>query len=317
MKIPKRIADILKRRQEFIDAQRAKMENTVIRLQSQLFSDLVEKLIPELDVEGGVIKESAKNYRLLSVLDKAYKDFQTGANTVIFEQIIAGTTTIAALAEKQFKVVLSGDIPARFETVIAKTDKLINLRLGLDGGKLVNGGYLKSFFESNTIGTELKEMASKAVTSQMSIKDFVKILKEKINGTAEGKGVMERQFQRYAFDLYQQYDSAYNKTLGDEFGFRYFIYQGGLIRDSRDFCAAHNNKVWSVDEAQEWATWTPSQGEYPEGYEIKQKDIYAVPSYLGYAGYDPLVDRGGYNCRHSLGYIPDELAMELRKDLKD
>jgi hypothetical protein len=89
-----------------------------------------------------------------------------------------------------------------------------------------------------------------------------------------------------------------------------------VIKDSRDFCVCHNDKVFSVDEAQEWKTWTPSKGKYPEGYTIQQKDINAVPSYLSYPGYDPLVDAGGYNCRHIMGFISDSLAEKLRPDLK-
>jgi hypothetical protein len=115
--------------------------------------------------------------------------------------------------------------------------------------------------------------------------------------------------------LYQLYDAAYNSTLAQEFDMNYFIYQGGLIKDSRDFCAAHNNKVFSREEAADWVNWVPSMGDYPAGYEIKQKDT-SHPSYMDYPGYTPLVDRGGYNCRHMLGWISDELAFDLRPDLK-
>jgi hypothetical protein len=57
-------------------------------------------------------------------------------------------------------------------------------------------------------------------------------------------------------------------------------------------------------------------GEYPAGYEVKVKMVSEVPSYMNYPGYDPLVDRGGYNCRHQLGYISEELAYKLRPELK-
>ena len=71
----------------------------------------------------------------------------------------------------------------------------------------------------------------------------------------------------------QQYDAAYNSKLADEFDMNYFVYQGGLIDDSRDFCAAHNNKVWTREEAGGCGVnWTPSLGEYPAGlYSEKQK----------------------------------------------
>ena len=65
-------------------------------------------------------------------------------------------------------------------SVVAKTDKLINLKLGLDGGKLARGGFLESFFNSNTIGTDLKQMTSKAITSNMGMKEYTKMLRELI-----------------------------------------------------------------------------------------------------------------------------------------
>lgn len=303
MKLPRRIADILKQKQEFIDAQRAKMESSVVKLQSKLFNDIVSNLIPELDVKDGIIQDNAKNYRLLSVLDKTYKDFNVVSSQVIFNQVVGATAKIADLSKNYFNVLMTGNLPARFDKVISTTDKLINLRLGLDGGKLVRGGFLQSFFDSNTIGTDLKQMTSKAVTSNLDMKEYVKMLQDKITGTKEYTGGLERQFQRYGYDLYQQYDAAYNKTLGNEFGFTYFVYQGGLIKDSRAFCVEHNNKVYSIEESESWGSWVdPETGE--------------VPSYLGYPGYDPLIDRGGYNCRHSLGWVDEEIAKGMRPDLK-
>lgn len=315
MKIPRRISEILARKQAYIDSQRGLMESSVLKLQNRLFSDIISELIPELDIKNGVILDTPKNIRLLSVLDKTYKDFQRLSFQVMSDKIITATSKIAVLSDSYFEIVLTGDLPAVFNRITKATNKLINLKIGLDGGKFTRGGFLQSFFDSNVIGTELKQIVSKAVTSNISSKELIKLLRDKITGVDQSAGLMERQYQRYVYDLYQQYDAAYNKTIGNELGFKYFIYQGGLIRDSRDFCAAHDNKVWSIDETEDWSTWTPSKGDYPSGYKIKQKDIYSVPSYIGYAGYDPLIDRGGYNCRHALGWISDNLAFKLRPEL--
>jgi hypothetical protein len=315
MKLPRRLSAILEAKQNYIDSQRTKLENTVVKLQSKLLSDVIKEITPELDIKGGIIQDTPNNYRLISSLDKVYKGFQSEAGEIVLGQMVAGTSKIAELTADYFIAV--GGLPEKFEKIIATTNKMMNLRIGLNGGKLVRGGYLESFFNSNTIGLDLKNMTSKAVTSQMNMRDYVTDLGNMITGSEEYKGGLERQFQRYAYDLYQQYDAAYNQTLGNEFGFTYFIYQGGLIDDSRDFCAAHNNKVWSIEEMKTWDTWTPAQGEYPPGYNVKAKDIYSVPSYLGYPGYDPGIDRGGYNCRHALGWIGDILAFEMRPELKE
>jgi hypothetical protein len=316
MKLPKRISDLLNKKQAYIDSQRDKLGTAAIRLQSELFNSLVAEIIPELDVKDGLIQDTPKNYRLISMLDKTYKDFQILSKGVILNQIVGTTSKIASLSKSYFAVVLSGNLPATFDKITASADKLINLQIGLDGDKVFKGGWLDSFFNSNTIGMDLKKMVSQAITSNMDRKELTNLLKDKITGTIEGQGVVEHQFNSYTYDLYQQYDRAYNMMLGNEFGFNYFIYQGGLIGDSRDFCAAHNGKVWSKDEMLTWKDWTPSQGEYPPGYEVKAKDIYSVPSYIGYPGYDPGLNLGGYRCRHSQGWLPDDIAFERRPDLK-
>lgn len=315
VKLPKRIADILNRKQAFIDAQRDKLEGTILRLQSELLSELIAEMVPEFDIVDSILQDTAKNYRLVSLLDKTFKDFNVNASQIVLKQLLTGTAGIVDLSVKYFNN-FSDYLPKKLDKIVEAANKLINLRIGVDGGNIIRGGYLESLFNSNPLGVEMKNFTSKAITSGMDMKVYTRELRDMVTGSDGKSGGMERQFQRYAYDLYQQYDAAYNLMLGNEFGFKYFIYQGGLIKDSRDFCAAHNNKVWSIDEMSKWTEWTPSDGKYPEGYEVKQEDIYSVPSYISYPGYDPGIDRGGFNCRHSLGWIPDDMAFELRPDLK-
>jgi hypothetical protein len=304
MKLPRRIADILKQKQDFIDSQRTKLESSVVKLQDQLFGDIISNLIPELDVKDGLIQDTKNNYKLVAILDKTYKDFQVITTNIVLPEIVATTTKIAELSQNYFSVMLSGDLPARFDKIVETANKLINLQIGLEGDKVFKGGWLDSFFNSNTVGLDLKQMTSKAVTSNMNMKDYVKLLKDKVNGTDELKGGLEKQYDAYGFDLYQQYDRAYNLAIGNEFGFTYFIYQGGLIKDSREFCVEHNNKVYSVEEAQNWCDWvSPTTGEHP--------------TYMCYPGYDPMLNFGGYRCRHSAGWIDDSIAIGMRPDLKE
>ena len=315
MKPPKRIIEILKRKQAFIDLNRDKLEASVIKLQDKLLNTLLAELIPELEIKDGLITDNTKNYRLLSGLDKIYRDFTVVSNSLITSQVVKVTAGLTEIGSEYFKLVLNEDMLSRFDKVVNATVNKMNLRIGLRDGKSIKGGFLDSIVKDQTASTIIKNYVGKSVTGQVDSKEFIKGLSKLVTGD-EKAGLMERQYQRYAYDLYQQYDRAYNTSLAQEFDMRYFLYQGGLIEDSRDFCVAHNNKVWSVDEAADWDRWMPYMGDYPEGYEIKQKDIYDIPSYLGYPGYQPLVDFGGYNCRHGIGFISDELAFSLRPELK-
>lgn len=317
MKLPRRLDDILKRKEIFLDDLRNSLERSVIRLQSSLFEDAVENVISRLDVKDGVLQDTANNYKLVSEIENLYGRFNEKIISTLLPKINTGIAGIIKINEG-FLTAAFAELPKRFDKVLEGAKVITDLRLGLRGGNMVRGGFLMSILKTDP--TEFKQYMSKAISGQVSMKEFIKRLREKISGTEDRTGSLERQFQRYAYDVYQQYDRAYNKKLADEFGMKYFLYQGNLIKDSRDFCAAHYGKVWTEEEAQEWAEWTPAKGmdagEFPEGYEVKAKDIYAVPSYLGYPGYDPVIDLGGYNCRHIYAPIPDNLAFKLRPELK-
>jgi hypothetical protein len=315
MNIPKRISAILRQKQDFIDKNRAILEKSVIDAQIKLFDELIAQIIPSLDIVDGKITESLHNYRVLGDLDKVYKRVNEVNAVFISNQIIGTTAGLVELGRNYFAVALTDDLGSRFDKVVLSAAKKMDLRIGVEGGKMVRGGFLESVVKDPTLSTEIKKFMSKTITGQSDTKDFISGLSSLVNGK-DGPGTMEKQYQRLAYDLYQQYDAAYNSSLSDEFGMNYFIYQGGLITDSRDFCAAHNNKVFHRSETEDWYNWTPSQGEYPAGYQVKSKNIYEVPSYIDYPGYQPLIDRGGYNCRHMIGWISDNLAFSLRPDLE-
>lgn len=315
MKLPKRLDQIRKRKQDFIDTSRDKLNNSVVRLQSKWLDTIVTEIITELDTKDGNILDTEKNYRLIAQLDSIYRKFSTDQNKILALEITRTTGKIGLLTENYFSKIISN----RFDKVVEAARKATDLRFGLEGGRFVRGGLLEGLF-SEFGTTEVKQIMSKAVSSQMDMKEFIKQMRGFVSGTAQKEGISERKFKQFAFDVYQQYDATYNNKVAEEFDMKYFIYSGELVGDSRDFCAAHQDKVFSVEETKSWATWTPAQGQqeraYPAGWEIKQKDIYAVPSYLGYPGYDPLTDRGGYRCQHNLAYISEELAFEMRPELK-
>jgi hypothetical protein len=315
MNVPKRLKELLDRKQALIDANTDKLNSSIVRLQSKLMDGILDSVILELDVVDGIIQDTPKNYRLIASLDKVFNTFAVEQARVLLPQLSSATVAITDLSNKYFISVVSESVLKRFDKVIEGAKEITDLRFGLKGGKFVRGGILETLF-SEFGATEVKNIMSKAVSGNMDKKEFIKQMRGFVTGTDEKPGISERKWKQFAYDVYQQHDAAYNKKLADEFDMRYFIYQGGLIRDSRDFCAAHNNKVWSKEEAEEWKVWTPNMGEYPAGYEVKAKMVSEVPSYMNYPGYEPLVDRGGYNCRHQLGYISDELAYKLRPELK-
>jgi hypothetical protein len=102
-------------------------------------------------------------------------------------------------------------------------------------------------------------------------------LKQNYGRTSQGDS-----FVKYASLIVQDsimgFDGQFAKYRADEAGLTSFLYYGSLMKDSRDFCIQHANKVYTEEEiTQIWAN-DPAQGR-DQG--------------------SPFVVRGGYNCRHS------------------
>lgn len=212
---------------------------------------------------------------------------------------------------------IDNETQLQFDKAVNKTEEIIKMIIEFDTHYFFHGSLLRPILESSSILTELKGIITKSVISNIDLSNCVKEIKGIISCSNLYERDMDWDIKDLVHNFYSLYNATYNMCLSVSFGFKYFIYQGGLIGDSRDFCVAHNNKVFSIEEAQQWSNWTPSQGEFPHGYIIKQKDIYSVPSYLNYSGYYPLINLGGYSCRHMLGWIDDELAFEMRPELKN
>jgi hypothetical protein len=282
-------------------------------MQDALVSKVTSEIIPQLDIANGDIKNTLKNYRLLASLDKVYTDFQKGQRIPFVEEVGGSVAGITKMNKTYFQVMMGLELPEVFETVSANAAKKIGLRLGLDGGKIVSGDFFETLIKNESLLLDVKQFTSQAVTGQFPMKDYIKGLNTLIIGDGEGPGGIERQFDRYAHDVYMQYDSAYSTALADETGMNYFIYQGGTVKDSRDFCVSNNNKIFKREDAEKWRTWTPADGVYPAGYVMKSKHPNEVPSYLSYPGYDPITDRGGYNCRHYIGWLMDSIAERMIK----
>jgi len=125
----------------------------------------------------------------------------------------------------------------------------------------------------------------------------LKELRKELETVIVDKKIMTRYYGRWTHDIYSQYQRIATNEVRKKLGLRFAIYQGGLIETSRDFCEERNGKVWTEDEIEAWANLD---------WEGKQE-----------AGYNVFADLGGYNCRHRLDWISDELAFRKRPELRD
>ena len=63
-KLPRRLSEVIRRKQLYLDEIRGTLQSSALKLQGELFTRLIGEIIPRLDVKYGVLLETANNYRL-------------------------------------------------------------------------------------------------------------------------------------------------------------------------------------------------------------------------------------------------------------
>ena len=125
-------------------------------------------------------------------------------------------------------------------------------------------------------------------------------MQEIVVGTQVRDGALEKYYKQFAYDTFNQTDAAINKHYADSLDLKWFIYQGSLIDTSRPFCVKRAGKVFNTEETDKWKCDPDLIGK-PKGKKCDDS-------------YNPLIERGRYNCRHTLRYITEDLACEMGRE---
>lgn len=186
----------------------------------------------------------------------------------------------------------------------------LEARLGVNAaGQPIPGGYLSTIIGDSTAQRELLTYAYNAQASGVGLNAYRKGLTELIDGAdVHTQGLMHRLYKA-ANDTYNDADRTLQHLAADTLNLSAYLYQGGLIASSRPFCKVRNGKVFLRSEIKKFGTPADAFG----GYSNKATgDFNGKPD-----PYDPQVQAGGYQCRHTYHAIPNLVAMRMRPELAE
>lgn len=203
-----------------------------------------------------------------------------------------------------------------FDDVKSKHKELFKIELGIgldhEGHKLKNR-FLDPFFEDKELLEDLKILVFDYIHHDKGSRQLVQAFKQKIGDIKLYEQKLEKariinpqygqDYQSIIYEFSSIHSSIYGFVVGMKLGLVCFMYQGGIVGDSREFCKAHDGKVFTMDEANNFKSWKDSSGD--------------IPSYFDYPEYNPFFHCGGFNCRHKFDWISNGLAIKLRPELKD
>lgn len=266
-----------------------------IRVEQAKLSSTVLEYLLNLEYSDGKLIETSQNIAKLNVLKAIIEEFML-KNMVELSEIFASDVIDIAVKNGELYKLMGFD--AGIVDDIVNDTEMIRGKLGVDSnGKIQSGGFLSQMVEAAAVKSEIIDYVVSSITSRDEQKTFLRGVQSLIKGRQKQTvGVLESFWTEYAYDVAAQVREVQNLKIANELGLEYFIYTGGLIDASRDFCKKKNGRVFSRVEAEDWVN-------DPDLIDKKTKDTYR-----------PLIERGRYNCRHFLMWISEEKALELKKN---
>ena len=279
--------NLSKARQKLIDDLEKEKLKRFKRAQKRLVSMILAYVTENIETEDGAIKQIASNYAKINALDILQREFEEKYMSDILKWFARSAARIIAANETYFN--FASDIVKRRTAANAYN------RFGATAtGAIKKGGILSNICNTSKVIGLVKNVAVRGIANRQPLREYQKEI-ERFIIPDDKKGLLETELLEKSQDLFSIIDRETGNNYAVELGLNYAIYQGGIIRTSRPFCLERNNKVYSKKEIESWATLDFQGKSEP---------------------YNPFVDCGGYNCRHQLDWISDELAYRLRPDLK-
>lgn len=294
-------------RDRFIKEREEILVSKASSLQKKLIKIVIDNIIDQLDrIEGGGnIKNTLANVQAIAKLDRLYDKFLREDMMQVIKSYTQDLSGIGTLNERYFALSADTDV----KPIADRMRDSLNKRLGIDGSKLSEGGFLDSFVKDTRIRNDIKNRLLRGITAGEGINTLKKSVTELTDGKKDVDGKFQQYFKTYLTDTLHQYNNETSKGYADAFKLRCAVYAGTEIKTTRAFCQDRINKVFTREEIAKFGTSRDTYGGYTDKTdgEFNGKPI----------DYDPFRDLGGYNCRHSWNWVSDTIAIRMRPELKE
>jgi hypothetical protein len=262
--------------------------------QSVLMSAFLESYLFDFETSGGKLESTAKNIAKAGGIEAAFNKF---SSAVMNDELAKFGEQLLEVSGKSLEYYKEIGIEAKKLAEIEKSLGFVRTIIGLDkDGTLVPDSFLSRLGRSEEVRQKLKNYVVQGIVTKMPHNVFAKGFRELVVGNKETDGALQGYWRQYAYDSYNQVREISALHAADELGLQDFVYQGSVIDTTRPFCRKKAGKVFNRTESAKWRN-------DPDLIDKKTA-----------ATYNPIIERGRFNCRHFLMWITKEQAAEWRKN---
>ena len=282
MALPKRLADILRLKNERLESVPDAFTNAMVQAQRGILAELVAAL-GTLDRNGQFITLSSSNLiRVEEISNLLEQLFTSQSDYVDAVTALAGEFDEQALLNDSYfkEVDIDFTVPTIAEEVfLTRKAGALDMFLG-DGVK-------------GNVSARIRQQIVSAVTSGASYSDTLTGLRELIEGSDGKDGLLVRYSRQITSDAFAITDRSYTDVIREERGYEWFLYSGGRMDTTRCFCGERNGRFFHLKEIQHWGA---GKG---VGRCLTKSGLWDG-AFDGTNSQNIFVYAGGYNCNHSI-----------------
>lgn len=257
-----------------------KLLEIAAKQQRKLNNFLINTFLPSLDIKDGRIINTTNNLKKVNTAATLKRFLKNVVNESLLKAYLKGFSDINKNTASLY------DLYNPPETT---KNRIFNR------SDIIADGFLTELFDNNEIQKDIQNTLRNAITTESKASDLKNLITEQIKGTEKKMGALEGFHYSQGKNEFQAYTRGLDVEFSKALKLNYFIYQGGEIKTTRDFCEERNRGTYTREEVESWQdlTW---QG---------KKESHNI-----------FIDLGGYNCRHDLTPITYELAKRRRPDIE-
>lgn len=256
-----------------------KYDRTIIRVQNQLHDDLLLDLKQlELD-EQGYIKQNTFNRKILRQAQEQFNEtiVRSGYKRAL-ENYLSTIPEINNLNELYFKSINSSFTPNRNFLKSLQTQTIGNL----------NQLILQDGLQAQ-VRIPLNQILEQNVSTGGNYSGMLQQVRNFVIGS-DSEGQLLKYVQIYTKDALFSYSRAYMESVTSDLKLDWYVFSGGTIDKTREFCEERTGKFFHRKEVENWAD-----------LEWKGKRPGTTKSSI-------FVFLGGWNCRHELIPVSDSIV---------
>jgi len=275
------------------DAVKERIDKALRNAEGALLRRIIADVLPRLGIKEGALLGTISNMARVNLIERVFNEMGQDEINLILKDY---ANELIGITGKNAAYYFALGFDREKVAAIAENSNLIRSIVGIGtDGELLKDGFLYRLGRSDAVRERVKQYVLTSIATKQDLKGFQNGLKVLIQGGKGVDGALVGYWNNFAYDAFAQVREVDNLHFKNEIGLRHFMYQGGIIITSRDFCIKKNGKVFSEQEAVK--NW-PND---PDLIDRKHK-----------ATYKPLIDRGRYNCRHFLMWISEEMYNERK-----